>query len=82
MIQRLIDWLMNGSDELVMSKSWLANRDRLRLYDHYTKRQRFQGAITADVDEMRRRDFWEAVAAKAQRTRKSNVAEFPRVSER
>ena len=69
-------WLLNGSEEMVMSKEWLANRDRLRHYTGYTMRQRHQGRVVADVDEMRRRAFWEAVAAK--REQRAVIRQFGR----
>ena len=73
---RWLDWLLNGSDDLTMPKTWLADHDRLRAYSHYTRRQRFQGSITADVAEMRRRVFWEAVAAK--REQRAVIRQFGR----
>ena len=71
-----LDYLLNGSNEMTLPKSWLENRERLRAYDHYTRRQRFQGSIAADVDEMRRRAFWEAHAAK--REQRAVIRQFGR----
>lgn len=73
---RWLDFLLHGSDEMTLPQSWLANRERIRAYDHWTRRQRFQGSITADVDEMRRRAFWEAVAAK--REQRAVIRQFGR----
>ena len=47
-----LDWLLNGSDDLTMPKTWLANHDRLRAYAHYTRRQRFQGVIMRTPEEL------------------------------
>lgn len=48
----LFRWLLHGSDELVMSEDWLANRARLRAYEGYTRRQLQQGAVVRTPDEL------------------------------
>lgn len=78
----LFRYLVSGSEELVLPKDWLANTERLRRYDHWTKRQRYQGSIVADTREMRRRAFWKAVEATRTPVRSGNVVEFERASER
>lgn len=65
-LQLLLRFLVFGSDKLRLPASWLADVDRLAAYEAYTKRQRWQGVVVADVAEMRRRAFWVAIAAKRQ----------------
>jgi hypothetical protein len=67
LLHRVWRYLLYGSEELILPKSWLANRDRLRAYEGYTRRQHQQGSIVAGVAEMRRRAFWQAMEAKQQR---------------
>lgn len=78
--KRILRFIVFGSDELVLPKTWLANTDRLAQYEAYTKRQWWQGSVTKDVAATRRDAFWAAIAAKRQPTAK--VAKFERVSQR
>ncbi len=57
-------YLVFGGDDLYLSPTWLADTDRLALYEAYTKRQWWQGSVTQDVASMRRRAFWEALEGK------------------
>ena len=59
-------YLLHGSNDLWMPRTWLADTDRLALYEAYTKRQHWQGRVVADTNETRRKAFWRAVAAKRQ----------------
>lgn len=52
----LLRFLLHGSDELVMPKSWLENRERLRAYEGYTRRQLQQGAVVRAPDEVQAED--------------------------
>jgi hypothetical protein len=73
--ERILRWLFHGSDVLTMPKTWLADVDRLAVYEAYTKRQWHQGRIVRGVEDMRRAAFWRAVEAKRQPGR---VAQFGR----
>ena len=58
-------YLVHGSEDLTLPKEWLANTQRLRIYEGYTRRQLLQGSITKDVAAMRREAFWQAVEDRA-----------------
>ena len=59
-------YLLRGSDDLTLPKSWLADTHRLRLYESWTKRQLDQGTVVSDVAAMRRAAFWRAIEAQRQ----------------
>lgn len=69
-------YLLFGPDELVLPKSWLKDRDRLRAYTGYTKRQLQQGCVVSDVAAMRQRAFWEAWEAKQAAKHTATVTPF------
>lgn len=81
-ITHWLRYLLHGSDELTMPDTWMQNRERLRAYENYTRRQLQQGAVVSDVETMARRDFWEHHAAKAKRVVKDNVTPIRRESQR
>lgn len=56
----ILRYLLFGPTVLYLPKSWLANTDRLALYEAYTKRQWQQGSVVKDVAATRRDAFWEA----------------------
>lgn len=60
---KLWRYLLFGSDELVMPKTWLES-GKVREATAYTMRQLQQGSVVSDVAAMRRRAFWQAVEAK------------------
>lgn len=62
-------YLVMGSDDLILSRDWLADRDRLAVYEAWTRDQLNQGSVVADTAAMRRRAFWRAVDAKQAGTR-------------
>lgn len=83
MIARWLDYLIAGTDDTRLSDEWLVAK--MPDHDRWTQSQQQPGMarIVAGVDEMARREFWQAIEArKAQRVRKPNVAEFKRQSER
>lgn len=83
-------YLLHGSDEMVMSKSWLADTERLARYDAYTRHQRDQGAIVSTPAQMahaeavawrQRQAFWADIEARRAREAKplGNVTTFRKV---
>ncbi len=54
-------YLLHGSDEQVMPKSWLADTHRLALYQAAQARETWcGGAVVRNVEQMRQAAFWEA----------------------
>ena len=66
MLRTFWRYLLRGSDELRMHKAWLADTDKLKCYEAYTRRQLQQGSVVKDVAAMRRDAFWKLIAEKAQ----------------
>ena len=69
-------WLLRGSDEMTLHKSWLSSEHRIEA-EAYTRRQLEQGSVVKDVAAKRREAFWQAVEAKRQpKPLPPNVREF------
>jgi hypothetical protein len=64
---RFGQWLLHGSDDLVLDKRWIADTARLRQYEAYTRRQHQMGAVVKDVAATRRDAFWANLARKRER---------------
>lgn len=65
-IMNLWHYLLHGSDDLYLHRSWLESA-HLAHAEAYTRRQLDQGAVIKDVAQCRRDAFWKAIAAKPQR---------------
>ena len=74
-LKGVLRYLLFGTDEMFLPKSWLRNKDRIGNYVGYTRRQHQQGAVVTTPDQMQQRAvleqraaasraFWAAVAAK------------------
>lgn len=74
MIRAIWCWLLRGSDDLIMPRTWLRDPVRLREYEAYTVRQLDQGAVLKDVAATRRAAFWVAQDAK----RRPSSLKYPR----
>lgn len=74
---RVLRWLLHGSDEMFMPRTWMENHKRLRAYEGYTRRQLEQGSVVSDVAAMRRREFWRVVAMRSARvSQRASVTPF------
>ena len=71
-------YLLVGSDELVMPKSWLANTARLKAYETDTWHQ-LQGQVVKDVAATQREQFWAQLAEREAKraTTLAAVKRFP-----
>ena len=76
-------YLLRGSDVQYLDRSWLANKERLAMYEQWTLNERESAYVSKGVDHFRRQEFWAAIEAKAQpKPRPRNVREFLRESQR
>lgn len=57
----VLRWLIDGTPEDHLDRSWLANRERLAIYQAYTDRQ-LHSCVVKDVSATQRDRFWERQA--------------------
>ena len=66
----LLRWVMSGSRDMHMDRRWLADRQQLRVYEEYTRRQNSQGQVVSvtvtSAEEVQRAAFWARVEATRQ----------------
>ena len=73
MICNFFRYLLRGSDVQYLDRSWLANKERLAMYEQWTLNERESAYVSKGVDHFRRENFWRAVEAKQQQ--QSDVGE-------
>ena len=59
-------WLLRGSDVQFLDRTWLANKERLAMYENWTLNERESAYVSKGVDHFRRQEFWKLIAEKAQ----------------
>ena len=74
-------WLLHGSQEQFLPRSWLADGHRLALYQAAQAKEAWcGGSVVRTVADMRHEAFWQAHAA--QRQPAGNVTRFRKAGER
>ena len=75
-------YLLTGSDELVMPKTWLADTHRLALYQAAQAKETWAGGeVVRGVEEMRREAFWRRMAGQRATQHTSHIARAWKPSE-
>lgn len=57
-LARLWKWLVSGSSEMYLPKTWLANKERIAEYERWTQRELASAFVSKDTAAMARDAFW------------------------
>ena len=74
MIAHWLDYLLHGSDTLMLPKTWLEDRERLARYEAWTRRENESWVVSKDTAATARERFWQRMEAKRQPA--ANVTTF------